>query len=104
MSDSPRFHRRKEDFECANCGTLIRGNGYTNHCPRCLWSKHVDINPGDRASECGGMMEPVGVAAKGGEYILHHQCVECGFERNQRAAKEDDFSEIIRIAAGSPGK
>ena len=56
-----RFNRRIEDFTCEHCGTEVHGNGYTNHCPNCLWSKHVDINPGDRAADCGGLMEPIAV-------------------------------------------
>lgn len=36
------FTRVIEDFICENCGTEVKGNGYTNHCPKCLWSKHVD--------------------------------------------------------------
>jgi hypothetical protein len=53
-----RFTRRKEDFVCENCGEHVKSGGYTNHCPNCLYSKHVDINPGDRMSECRGMMRP----------------------------------------------
>lgn len=55
-------------FVCENCGCKVRPltkGGYRNHCPHCLYSKHVDINPGDRASECGGLMEPVGVFLTG---------------------------------------
>jgi hypothetical protein len=52
---SKNFQRVIEDFECEHCGHLEEGNGYTNHCTSCLWSKHVDINPGDRAAECQGL-------------------------------------------------
>ena len=52
---SATFIRKTEDFICEHCGREVRGNGYTNHCPYCLWSKHVDINPGDRAAGCGGL-------------------------------------------------
>jgi hypothetical protein len=55
------FKKTKEDFVCEHCGKPVVGNGYTNHCPECLWSKHVDVNPGDRAATCLGLMEPVGV-------------------------------------------
>ena len=65
-----RFQRKIEDFVCANCGAKIKGNGYTNHCPACLWSKHVDINPGDRASVCGGLMKPIDIELKKGKYVL----------------------------------
>ena len=61
------FIRKTEDFICENCGAVVVGNGYTNHCPVCLYSKHVDRSPGDRAAGCGGLMEPVAVALKRGE-------------------------------------
>jgi len=59
-----KFQRQKEDFVCGECGTTVSGTGYTNHCPQCLWSMHVDVNPGDRAAACGGMMEPKKVEKK----------------------------------------
>ena len=52
------FQRRIENFVCEHCGEKVIGDGYTNHCPKCLWSKHVDVNPGDRMAHCGGMMKP----------------------------------------------
>jgi len=54
-----RFQKRIEDFVCERCGAFVKGTGYTDHCPECLWSKHVDVNPGDREAECGGLMEHV---------------------------------------------
>ena len=56
-----KFQKRVEDFCCENCGTEVTGNGYTNHCPKCLYSKHVDINPGDRLNSCGSMMKPTNI-------------------------------------------
>ena len=32
--------------------------------PNCLYSLHVDVEPGDRESDCGGHMEPVSVWVK----------------------------------------
>lgn len=52
-----KFQRTTENFVCEKCGFIVEGNGYTNHCPNCIWSKHVDIHPGDRASLCGGTYE-----------------------------------------------
>ncbi|MEK7158524.1 MAG: RNHCP domain-containing protein, partial [Patescibacteria group bacterium] len=46
---SRTFQRRVEDFTCESCGAQVTGDGYTNHCPQCLVSKHVDVYPGDRA-------------------------------------------------------
>ena len=53
------FTKTVEDFNCAHCGAVVHGNGYTNHCPHCLYSRHVDNNPGDRLATCGGMMRPI---------------------------------------------
>jgi Zn finger protein HypA/HybF involved in hydrogenase expression len=95
---SKKFTRTIEDFTCEHCGAEVKGNGYTNHCPKCLWSKHVDVNPGDRAASCGGLMEPVGMEISGREYFLRHRCVKCGHEMRVRAAKEDDMNEIIKLS------
>jgi ribosomal protein L37AE/L43A len=95
---SETFRRTKEDFVCEHCGTAVTGNGYTNHCPNCLWSKHVDVHPGDRAAECGGMMEPVSVSSKSGEYIITHKCTRCGYEKNNSASAEDSIDVLAEIA------
>ena len=92
-----KFQRRIEDFTCENCGAKVRGGGYTNHCPVCLWSKDVDVNPGDRASKCGGLMRPVAIETKGEDFIVLHRCVECGKERRNRTAPNDDFDAMLEI-------
>lgn len=102
MSDeSRRFTRTLEDFECGHCGRAVRGTGYTNHCPRCLWSRHVDVLPGDRLAECGGLMEPVGVLFEGGEYTLAQRCVECGRMWRNRTSPGDDRHAVLALA-GTP--
>lgn len=97
-TSSPRFSRTVEDFVCVHCGAQVQGDGFTNHCPHCLWSRHVDINPGDRAAACGGAMEPIAVEVKSSQYTLLHRCLSCGFERRQRSAKEDNFEAILQLA------
>jgi len=99
---SETFRRTKEDFVCEHCGTAVTGNGYTNHCPHCLWSKHVDVHPGDRAAECGGMMEPVSVFSKSGEYVITHRCTKCGYEMNNSASAEDNVDALVEIARNTP--
>jgi hypothetical protein len=79
------FQRFIEDFDCGHCGHLQQGNGYTNHCTACLWSKHVDINPGDRLAECCGLMRPVEVDTKASGYRIFQRCEDCGHERWNRA-------------------
>jgi RNHCP domain len=95
---------RNERFECGNCGRqvdLVRyGGSYRNHCPHCLFSRHVDSDvPGDRASLCGGLMAPIGVfTRKGGEYVIVHRCQKCGLERFNRIAGDDDFDLVTSLS------
>lgn len=98
------FIRKKEDFICERCGASVKGTGYTNHCPKCLWSKHVDIFPGDRKSTCQGMMKPVGMDLEKGGYIITHRCVKCGYEKRNAAAPGDDFEEILKLVKKKPKK
>lgn len=94
-----RFTRTREDFVCAHCGEAVRGTGYTNHCPQCLWSKHVDMNPGDRAEPCKGLMEPTSVETKAGTHTLTHRCTLCGFSRRQTANSADNLETITELSA-----
>ncbi|MFA6254042.1 MAG: RNHCP domain-containing protein [Candidatus Paceibacterota bacterium] len=89
------FKRQIEDFKCENCGEKVAGNGFTNHCPRCLWSKHVDITPGDRAEECGGLMEPIGVELEKSKYIIIQKCLKCGRIWRNEASFNDQISEFL---------
>lgn len=96
--ETKKFQKNKEDFVCEHCGHEVKGNGYTNHCPACLWSKHVDVNPGDRAATCGGMMKPIRVELEKQEYIITHECVKCGHSKRNKMAEDDDFDVITLIA------
>lgn len=99
MKDSKKFQRNIEDFECLNCNRLISGNGYTNHCPICLWSRHVDLNPGDRKSDCLGMMLPKELNQRGGEYSIIHKCQSCGLLKKNKISENDDFDNLIKISS-----
>lgn len=94
------FQRRKEDFTCGNCGHKVVGSGYTNHCPKCLYSMHVDVNPGDRAEICQGLMKPIGIESDHGEYVILHKCLACGALRKNKADKLDDINQIITLSNG----
>jgi hypothetical protein len=94
-----KFSRKIEDFTCLHCGSGVVGNGYTNHCPHCLWSQCVDINPGDRALDCGGLMAPIAVETAGDTFIIIHKCEKCGKERRQKSNPNDNFEEILKISA-----
>jgi hypothetical protein len=95
------FTRRIENFSCASCGKEVVGNGYTNHCPYCLSSKHVDISPGDRASNCGGMMEPIRLEGSSPNYTIIHQCVVCKEERRVRTGEHDSLEALLALAGRS---
>lgn len=109
--------RRTENtgFPCVNCGRMVQPNtagSYRNHCPHCLCSVHLDEVPGDRASACGGLMEPVGVkyhTAKGWQLI--HKCSKCGAQSVNRvdfdSEQADDLAQVLRLMRGSgelPGR
>lgn len=100
MTEHRSFTRRREDFSCLRCGTPVRGNGYTNHCPRCLWSRHVDVNPGDRAADCGGAMEPVGALSEPEGIVVVHRCTVCGHIRRNRGAADDDRDALLALFGG----
>ena len=106
--ESKRFTKNDNGFICENCGARVEPLGYSsrNHCPFCLCSKHVDVMPGDRANECGGIMDPIRVeldSKKG--YVIIHKCRKCGEVKRNRAATEaknqpDDIKKIIKLTAG----
>lgn len=95
---SKNFERRKENFVCENCGHSVVGDGYTNHCPHCLFSKHVDLNPGDRSCSCLGSMEPIGVETSRKGHVIIHRCKKCGVVKRNKSAKGDSFETILKIA------
>ena len=95
-----RFQKRVESFTCMQCGAEVEGNGYTNHCPHCLWSRHVDINPGDREAQCGGAMEPVKAILDHGELVIEHRCIKCGFVRRNKSAPEDNKELLYPLLNG----
>lgn len=94
------FQKKVEDFSCGHCFLYVRGNGYTNHCPKCLWSRHVDIHPGDRRSKCRGLMEPVSGFLEGGEWKILHRCLICGHEKKNRLAEGDNFRSLEGLFGG----
>jgi len=95
---SKKFQIKKEDFLCLHCGKKVQGNGYTNHCPHCLYSKHVDIYPGDRASKCGGIMEPVYLCIySSNRMLIVHRCKKCGHEKPNKISKNDNMEEVLKL-------
>lgn len=93
-----KFIKNKENFVCVNCGYKVLGNGYTNHCPICLYSLHVDVNPGDRQSECRGLMQPIDILTKGGQPVdIVYQCQRCKITKQNLISDNDSMDAIISI-------
>ncbi len=96
-----KFVEIDESFICENCKMQVEPLNYScrDHCPHCLYSKHVDINPGDRAEECQGALEPIGIeinSKKG--YVIIYKCKKCGKIRKNKAAKDDNMDLIIELS------
>ncbi len=100
--ETKRFTKNDNGFVCISCGREVKPLGYSsrNHCPHCLTSRHVDINPGDRACECGGELTAIKAEpdAKRG-FIIIHKCKKCGAIRRNRAAEDDDRALLIKLTA-----
>ncbi len=92
-----KFQKNIEDFVCEKCGFEMTGDGFTNHCSQCLWSKHVDNNPGDRACICMGLMKPIEIFGSPSNDVLH-VCEVCGIKKKNKLSKNDDFEKVLEIA------
>ena len=95
--------RAGEPFLCAHCNLAVPGDApgteHRNHCPRCLWSLHVDLRPGDRMSGCKGEMEPIGIwVRRDGEWAVVHRCTRCGAIRTNRIAGDDSEIALMSLA------
>ncbi|WP_407384928.1 RNHCP domain-containing protein [Ruminococcus sp.] len=101
--DYYKTHACKESFTCKSCGREVvptgAGSNHRNHCPNCLCSQHLDIEPGDRAADCGGLMEPIAVwVRKNGEWAIIHRCRICGAFSSNRIAADDNPMKLMSLA------
>lgn len=104
-------HDRLDDgFKCKHCDAFVSSASFLsgvqnrNHCPYCLWSRHVDLHAaGDRLCACKSPMRPVGLtvksvhkkyAARSGELMLVHLCTGCDSLSINRIAA-DDIPETV---------
>lgn len=92
-----RFRKNIEDFTCLHCGYMVKGNGYTDHCPRCLWGRHVDNMPGDRASECRGTLKPMYATHDRKGYTIVYRCMKCKAKKQVSAAEDDDPETLLTL-------
>jgi hypothetical protein len=98
----------RESFKCGHCkafiGPTVSGGRHRNHCPLCLYSRHVDgPTPGDRASECRSLMAPIGTFFRPkGEQAIVHRCLGCGLERHCRVAADDNIVTCLHLPLIAP--
>lgn len=94
------FSKLDDNFICENCGKTVEKLGYTSrdHCPFCLYSKHVDINPGDRANECKGLLKPIEIEKFKDSYKIIYKCKKCNKTHKNIIANDDDFDLIINLS------
>jgi hypothetical protein len=112
------FGDKSASFKCRHCHNYVNAEPFVsgvqnrNHCPYCLWSRHLDLyKAGDRLAACKGQMEPVGLTLKrtrkkyvgpaSGELMLIHRCVECGKVSINRIAADDAPEALFEVFQAS---
>ena len=95
-----KFKMRDEEFICDNCGRKVAKLEYSSrdHCPYCLYSKHVDIMPGDRMNKCLGMLVPIGIEKYRDSYKIVYRCGKCGTIHKNIMARDDDYDVIVGLS------
>ncbi|GII93698.1 RNHCP domain-containing protein [Sinosporangium siamense] len=106
---SKRAHERtsprstSNSFRCVHCRLDVSldapGTSHRNHCPNCLWSRHLDNTPGDRAADCGASMSPIAIHVRpNGEWSIVHRCAACDTLDVNRIAGDDNPLSLMRLA------
>ena len=88
-----------ETFICDNCKEevdILKGSA-RDHCNKCLYSKHVDVFPGDRKNECMGLLKPIAVEKFKDTYKIIYKCEKCGEIHKNIMAEDDNFDELLKL-------
>lgn len=95
-----QFTVRDESFICENCSEKVNPLGYTSrdHCPNCLYSKHVDIMPGDRSNSCLGLLKPISIEKFKNTFKIIYKCEKCHQIHKNIMAKDDNMDYIIELS------
>ena len=98
--ENKRFVKNDQGFVCEKCGKSVEPLKYTSrdHCPNCLYSKHVDIYPGDRANHCKGLLVPIGLEINQKGYVIVYKCEKCGNMKKNKSANDDNYELIIQLS------
>lgn len=97
------FIFKNETFVCEQCmfeNDLAKGF-IRNHCSNCLYSKHVDLDvPGDRQSECGGLMKPEAILWNGNKgWMIVHKCIICAKVIKNKVCEGDNMELVANISS-----
>lgn len=94
------FTMKDEEFICENCNQKVKKLNYTarDHCQYCLYSKHVDILPGDRKNTCKGLLKPIGIEKFKDSFKIIYQCQKCKEIHKNIMAKDDNMDLIITLS------
>lgn len=95
-----QFTKLDEEFICENCKQKIEKLNYTtrDHCNHCLYSKHLDINPGDRQNKCKGLLKPIGIEKFKNTYKIIYKCEKCNEIHKNIMANDDNMELIIELS------
>ena len=98
-----RFTMKDEPFICENCLKPVKALEYTarDHCPYCLYSKHLDILPGDRSNNCHGLLKPISIEKYKKIYKIIYKCIKCNQLHKNIMAKDDNFEKIIELSSNN---
>ena len=98
-----KFNMLDEAFNCEYCHKPVEPLKYTarDHCPYCLYSKHVDINPGDRSNQCKGLLVPISIEKHKNTYKIIYKCSKCGQIHKNIIAKDDNMDKIISLSVNN---
>lgn len=94
------FTMRDEPFICEHCSKEVNKLNYTarDHCPFCLYSKHVDVMPGDRLNSCQGLLKPIGIEKFKKTYKIIYKCEKCHQYHKNIIADDDNMNVIIELS------
>jgi len=95
-----KFKMIDESFICENCHNQVPPLNYTarDHCPNCLYSKHADIMPGDRANPCHGLLIPIGIEKYKNTYKILYKCQSCHQTHKNIMATDDNYELIVNLS------
>mgnify|MGYP000614625653 CR=1 FL=1 len=94
---------RDESFQCDVCQRQVAVGGVQirDHCPFCLHGLHLDIVPGDRSSDCKGLLIPKHVEMINAQTWIYYSCKKCEHSFRVRSHPDDDILSFLSKKSSS---